>query len=366
MADLSHRASNPASSAIGAGYADEVPHLDSLDGTAELWENHGWCVRASAGDHELLLWIAFYILCGRPEGRFVVSDVRVAQALVLHGPFPPAARAEMTATPFSVTGAHWSEYLPSASLVVETGEGTTRWTMAGRTHESAPPRWRVIGDCGGLEVDLAFEALSPASWFDGFDLINGYEVLASVGGTIVTGDSVALSVTGVAQHEKVHTAHPIQRSDRAGFASLPESRRHMWHFGGDESLAFSMLANQPGEQPDRINGQIVVDGQQLHFDRDAVTFSETSTWHDPRSGVLVPSGWTIDVETDAGALQLEVTAFSSAYYLWDYLRGSTSLLYWFLCDATASWSPASGVGLTRHIPYVAHTNRPFLYWGRHA
>jgi hypothetical protein len=359
--------------AIGANAADERPHLDAGDAGEELWENHGWCVRVASDDgHEFLLWLAFYILRGRPGGRFAVGDVRVAQTVVIHGEFPTMGSESATDapaladTPFSASGVHWSEYLPPDGLGVEQTDDMVTWSMAGGVHESSPPNWRVAGLCGGITVDLEFRAVSPVSWFDGFQLLNGYEVLAATAGTIKTPDGISYQVNGIGQHEKVHTTHPIQRSDHAGFATLPEERRHMWHAGGDSRLAFSMLANQPGEDASRLNGQVVVDGRQLHFMRKDVTFVETSSWADPRSGVTVPGGWDIEVTLPAGTLRLTVTAYARAYYLWDYVRGSTSLLYWFLADAEVIWSGPGTDTIHRRIPYAAHTNRPFLYWGQEA
>ncbi len=78
----------------------------------------------------------------------------------------------------------------------------------------------------------------------------------------------------------------------------------------------------------------------------------------------MPAGWRIAVDHADGLLELDVTAYARAYYLWDYLRGSTSLLYWLLADADARWTPAGGGGVVaERLLYAAHTNRPFLYWG---
>lgn len=351
------------SDGAGACARDELPHLEGLREGAELWENHGFCIRASDGAHEFLLWIAFYILKGAPGGRFTAGDVRVDQAIAVHGEFPAGARSSMHDTPFTAVGVHWSEYRSPGELTcVLDGDGAV-WQLAGRRHEGASPRWRVVGAAGPLTVDLELEALAPVSWFDGFELIEGFEALACVRGTIEAGGH-AFSVEGVAQHEKVHTSVPIQRTDGAGWATLPVADRHVWHVGAGRELAFSVLANQPGERPALANGQLVVAGRRLAFGRGALRVEETAHWCDPRSGVEVPAGWRIEVEHEDGRLELDVDAYARAYYLWDYLRGSTSLLYWLLADARALWTPADGSGaVADRLLYAAHTNRPFLYWG---
>lgn len=350
---------------IGATAADEATHLHLVPADGELWENHGWCVRVRGGGSEFMLWIAFYILRGHPEGRFTVDDVRVAQAVSVHCPSPAAGEQRMQDNPFAVSGVNHSEFLPHSELQVELGGTRSAWALAGRLHENEPPVWRVAGPCGPLEVDLRFDAIAPASWFRDFELIDGYEVLARVTGTIATPEHGPVEVEGVGQHEKVHTAVPIQRRDGAGWLTLEEGERHMWHCGGDQTLAFSMLANQPGERADLCNGQVVIAGRQLHFGRDDVEFREIADWVDPRSGVTIPVGWRIDVRLPEGSLALDVAGYARAYYLWDYLKGSTSLLYWVMADATFAWSPAAAgeESQLRRVPYVAHTNRPFLYWG---
>jgi hypothetical protein len=340
------------------GVADELPHLDAW--TGDLWENHGWCLRLTASDTgtDYLLWVAFYIIRGTPNGRFTVRDVRVAQAVAVEAP----AGAGLTDSPFQVAGVHWSEYGPADALAWESRDGAAVWRMAGREHISAPPVWRVRGPADPYRLDLELDALAPVSRFDGFDLIIGYEALARVTGTIEDAEGVH-PVRGFGQHEKVHTGTAIQRTDRAGFATLPVERRHMWHCFVGERLALTLLVNQPGEQPDRINGHLVVDGTGVRFGRDDLHVEEGDQWLDPRSGVTVPTGWRVSVRTEAGLLELTAAARARAYYLWDYLKGSTSLLYWFLCDAEARWSSSSGdVVAESGVPHVGHTNRPFLYW----
>lgn len=349
--------------AVGVLARDELAHLDGPGETTEHWENNGFCIRVSDGEHEFLLWLAFYILRGTPAGRFAVGDVRVDQAIAVHGAFPASERAAMNDTPFAATGVHWSEYRAPAELRCALEGDAAVWQLGGRRHECAPPRWRIAGSAGRLVVDLELEALAPVSWFSEFELIEGFETLARVEGTIATGGRTYV-VRGVAQHEKVHTAVPIQRRDGAGFATLPVDQRHIWHVGAGRELAFSVLANQPGERAEVANGQLVVRGRQLGFGRDALRVDETALWHDPRSGVTVPAGWRIEVDLADGLLELDVTAYARAYYLWDYLRGSTSLLYWLLADADARWTPAGGGGfVAERLLYAAHTNRPFLYWG---
>jgi hypothetical protein len=344
--------------------AAERAHLEHFGRDSALWENHGWCLRLHGEGREYLLWVAFYIIRAGTSDRFVVQDVRIDQAVVVAADAPAeGAPATMRNNEFTVEGVHWSEYLgPDGLSITEPADAEVRWASARRVHTSGAEGWQVVGAAGDLHLDLRLTPWCAPFDFTGFDLILGFEALARVEGTVTEGGR-SVQVTGFGQHEKVHTAMPIQRSDNAGWNTLSEPLRHVWHVGAGERLAFSRLANQPGEAADKSNCHVVVDGRPIRIGSGRVSSVETGRWTDPQCGVDVATAWSIDVQAADGTFKCEVAGTQRAYYLWDYLRGRTSLLYWELCAGTASWRGADGERIDEPIRYVAHTNRPFLRWG---
>lgn len=350
--------------AFGLKPDTEYTHLDHFRDGSPLWENHGWCLRLHGDGHEYMLWVAFYIIRAGTSERFIVRDVRIDQAIVVAVDGQVGGQDfGMHDNRFSVDGVHWSEYMAPEDLAVTRGDGDVVWATQRRRHVNTAQGWKIEGAAGGLELDLELAPWCEPFAFDGFDLILGSEALAQVRGTI-SHDGRVIYVEGFGQHEKVHTAAPIQRVDKAGWATLSSDLLHMWHVGAGKRVAFSCLANQPGEAADRINGHVVIDSESVRFTRGELDVKETNHWVDPMCGVHVATGWSICASTAAGTLQLDVSGSSRAYYIWDYLRGSTSLLYWQLAAGRATWTPLDGGGvIEEEIRYVAHTNRPFLRWG---
>lgn len=338
----------------------EKSHIGSFDAESDHWENHGWCLRFSGGGREYLLWVAFYIIRSGAETRFVVDDIRVNQAMVVA---VEEDRLNLSDNDFHVSGVHWSEYEPPEALTVGEDSSGVRWQMEGRTHLSGPDGWAILGRAGELELELHLDPVASPFEFEEFELIKGSEAIARVSGSVTRSGETA-HVQGFGQHEKVHTGLPIQRKDRVGFADVADELQHMWHCGLGRRLGISMLANQPGENAERLNGHILVHGHAVRFGRGDVEWSASEFWVDPRSGVRVPTAWALSVTTPEGTLSLTARARGRSYYLWDYLRGSISLLYWFLCDADMVWRPREGDPIHEDaVPYAAHTNRPFAYWG---
>ena len=103
----------------------------------------------------------------------------------------------------------------------------------------------------------------------------------------------------------------------------------MWGLGDATDPMFFLTVE--GEEMTFLPGQAGV----------TVTYTPFDTWHDRRSGLLMPTRWQIVCESPEGRLDLELTATARGYYPWDMKRGY-QLMYWFLCNANGSFTCPDG------------------------
>jgi hypothetical protein len=350
------------SEAYNVTLADEYPYLEPMEAADTLWENTGWLIRGRAADgFDVTLWAALYHLKGAPHvssGSIATKEVCFPQTVLVAGHFAGRERVGMADNQFVAAGTHWTEHLPGGALAVRESDGSVIWQVADREHHAAPPRWRVRGDHSGVSLDLEMEALCPAFWMSELEMLAGFEVPASIRGTVSI-DGRTHRIRGFGQHEKFRLINPNLLFDSRGRGPWKGGLWWQWHCGFNEDLQV-FLYSQPASQ--QAVGRVITERGVEEFDWDEISFEENAYWDDPRSGVAVPCRFTIDFSNHAGArLQLQVRSYARAYYLWDYLHGGYNLLYWNPSIADGVFVDSQGLETRfRDMLYLAHTKRLFL------
>jgi hypothetical protein len=90
---------------------------------------------------------------------------------------------------------------------------------------------------------------------------------------------------------------------------------------------------------------LTVEGRQLEFvpsrDGSRVRYQPLDPWHDPRSGLYLPSRWRIELESAEGRLELDAFGNGRAYYPWEFKRGY-QIMYWHLGHANGTFTWPDG------------------------
>lgn len=79
--------------------------------------------------------------------------------------------------------------------------------------------------------------------------------------------------------------------------------------------------------------------------------TEIGEWLDPRTKQMNPYKWRVQVNTDKGDLDAEVSAYGRAFYTWTRLNGSL-LVHQYLADCVAKFTKTNWTVL--HSKQVAN------------
>lgn len=333
-------------------------YLDYRDRVGDdqlLWENNGWSIRGTAGELEVLVWTSPYLLKGFAGGPFQLDRATVNQSLLV-AIDPAAVPTSLHDNDFIAVGWEPDHFLPWSACQVERQGAAVTWSIDGRRITSAPPRWRITGDHGGVGLDVAITGIADPLWLTdpAEQLVDRqdrwYVANATATGTLTTA-GVSRPLTGHAVHERhIHlgrTYDPV---------TLLRGDGVTWHTGHSDALSYAVLA-----RPSRREhwGQVSVRGEEWRLTAPGQVETEvTETWHDPRTGAVVPSAWRLLLRSDRGTLELRTVARARAFYRWDYLSRGSTLLYWWLCHTDGVLRRSDGsVESLGGIRSEAHVNR---------
>lgn len=337
-----------------ANVYDYRDHRPLALAAGDLWENHGWMVWGSTEEEHVLLWVSPYRLVSRPDGPFAVRDAALSQTLFLTA--PKAEGHVLGDNSFVQRGWSPADHLPADSLRVDIDPSHATWTIGKREFVATPPDWRVVGEHGGVDVDLDLSAVAPAFWFtDRRQRVEEIEErwfvqCASAQGRILAGDR-AINIDGQGCHER--HVHCGRRYDPSRLLS---ARGVTWHSGGRGDIQVLVFTRPSlGLNWSRlILPEGVVDFSEGHI----CSVSEVAFWTDPRSRLSVPSSWDVEITGPAGALSIRARALSRAYYLWPQLSRGATVLYWWLAEADIRYELTDGrSGELKNVTYVVHDNR---------
>jgi hypothetical protein len=321
----------------------------------QLWENNGWSVRGRDAGTDYLLWVSPYVVQGLPSASYRPGRFAVNQTLLITHDVESAN--ELVDNDFLAVGWDPSEYLSWDDLQVTTDDSANRWRLGGRTMTAAPSEWRIEGEHAGVRTELSIAAKSDPMWFT--DPAEGLDVRADrwwIANGEVTGSIESPGRTlDVSRAHGVHERHihcglthdPVKLLAGAGI---------VWFTVTSPELSGYVMA-----RPSRGSSwaQFDVHGRTVEIVDDGIKCTTTRTWQDPATGMVVGQSWVIEVEYEGGVITLEIQAKARAYYMWNFLAGGSTMLYWWLATSNATISERSGVTRLSGIPAEAHLNRTF-------
>ncbi len=322
-----------------------------------LWDNHGWCVVAEQGDEELLIWTSPYVLKNATNGPFLVPAASVLQTTFLRVRYPADQKTSMHDNEFTSVGWDLADFLDGDALRIVEGRTQVTWEVLDRTYGFAPPNWFVRGAHAGLWCDLEFTPAAPAFWYSdpAADLRTEPELwvnqFARVRGEVrVAGRSYRIDGRGWHEH---HT-HLKPAFDPLTMNSGVGVNFHAG-FGADVQVYAHKRSSGRG------HGRAVLGDRVLHFDDPtAIALEPVELWRDPRSWFSVPSRWRVTMRSPEGAVDLRVSAYARAYYLWPYYRDGHAHQYWYLARAEGTVQPAGEAARSvGELKYVVNFNRAF-------
>jgi len=333
--------------------ADQRCHLGEITEEMDLWENHGFLLRAEATDGtDVTLWTSPYIVKRGPRSYYA-SEMDILQTVLVATSYTPAEKQVMHDNDFVAVGWCPADYLPRGTVAADRSDERVLWKILGREYEDAPPHWAARGEHGGVDLDLRFEGYVPSFTVyphDRFadDGIAWYEAYLRANGSIVH-DGRRLDVEGYACHERVIVTRDHEPQKMRGHGL------NWHHLFADRVQSWIMTSPSAGEGL----AYVVVDGTTHKVEGpERVRIEDAGHWVDPRSWMRVPYRWRVVVETDGGVLDLHAGAYARAYYPWTPFRDTVNVLYWMSAEATGTFTRTDGEVVPFAVAkYMAHSNR---------
>jgi hypothetical protein len=338
---------------LAAGEYDD--YRGTVGDERQLWENNGWSVRGRDDSTDYLLWVSPYVIQGLPAQSYKPGRLTVNQTLLItHDADAPP---ELVDNDFIAVGWDPQEYLTWDDLTVGGDDEINTWDLGGRRMTAAPPRWRIDGEHAGVSTELTIEATTPAKWFtdpqEGLDRRSDRWWIANgeVEGRISTA-SLDLDVRAA------HGVH--ERHIHCGLAHDPVTLLAgagiVWFTVTSPELSGYVMA-----RPTRGSywAQFDLGGRTVSLTDSGISCTTTRTWVDPATNMVVGQTWHIVIEHEGGTIALDIQAKARAYYMWNFLSGGSTILYWWLCTAEATIEDAAGRRTLTDLAAEAHLNRSF-------
>jgi hypothetical protein len=326
---------------------DEMPWRPLFAGRQDFYDDTGFTFTAEAGAHDIMIGNFIYTFQGgpgRPRSQWL-GDGIAHNGLIVILPREQRVRG-MFDNPFSRSGMNLPEYHAYDELEVERDARSVIWKLGDIQYTCTPPVWHLGGRQGEAEYDLTFRQLpAPVVWSYGTreDAVRsgmggGYVYLTCDGTLSVAGRRYSIR-NGRGVHERLCFSEkfdPIANVaiDKNGFGSgfaihLLDGDVWVWGLGNyDDPMFF-----------------LTVEGKELQFvpsrDGSKVRYQPLDPWHDPRSGLYLPSRWRIELESAEGRLELDAFGNGRAYYPWEFKRGY-QIMYWHLGHANGTFTWPDG------------------------
>lgn len=339
-------------------YTGQLAQAQSKD--LNLWENHGWGIRSTGeSDGDSLVWVAAYQLRSRPDGPFIRESFSALQSMFAHVEYTRAQKREMRDNDFIAIG--WngmSDLRDPSDLHIDVGESAATWSLDRMRFTARPPEWLVQGRQRDLAYDLRLKAESPAFWLSPREksaLEHGdrwFLVNARAEGSIKHGSS-NIPISGMGWHER-----HVHLNDYYDPAHLLRGTGIIFHNAYSPHLDLHLMC-----RPDRdlFKAKILHEGNEHNFEGSSAISTKTlKRWADPRTNILLPCEWSIDIDDGDSRLELHVQAFARTYYLWNFLTGGVNILYWWIAESNGMFTPPGKRAVAlKDMKHVVHQNQLF-------
>ncbi len=315
--------------------SDQRSHVKGLEGK-EIYTDYGHAVRARADSGEdIFLWSAAYM---HRKGQFVVN-ADLVQTFFIWGTYSPDEKKRMHAGNFINRGQDLQDYFQPGDLKVIEEADKVSWALGGREFIGAPPNWRIKGDHAGVACDITMAAMSPALWqFGRFSDLkgegsSGYEQHCTAEGTIRF-QGRELKIKGYGNQE-----HVLFVGDTPRQVEAMSGKGISWAHGFGPEFQWYIMNGDAGKS---ALSRVLIEGREiLCADAKQTWAEEIAYWHDPLSNMKVPYKWHIWMRTPKGVLDVIMSAYGRAYYVW-VREGGTIVVYWYMADADGAFTFPDG------------------------
>lgn len=310
------------------------PEMDSS-------ENAGFAVFGRSGDFDILFWTCAYMMSDTPHSSWIVPDARIHGTIFMA--IPRSDTPQLGDNAFVRTGLHLPQYLKQCRFDIVEEADTITWFVDERQYVWDPPNWRLKGEHAGVDVDLVAIAAGPATWAAGpFEDImknqgGGYDVPIEVTGTITAGGITYPLEDAHGSHERVGMGQGRDIISECFGAEVVVSDL----FVDDVHILFGQHTGR-----EMSFGKIDIGDQSIPvmplMGQGTMSLTTLEKWHDPRSGLLLPSHWSLEMTAEDGtACELDVRAEGRAY--WHYTtKSGVMVMVWQLSRANGTLTLADG------------------------
>jgi len=294
-------------------------------------ENAGFVVFGRSGDHDVLYWSCAYMMSDAPHTQWIVPGARIHATIFMA--IPRSDTPSLADNAFVRTGLHLPQYREPCTFEIEESADRVTWYVDGRRYIWDPPVWRIEGEHAGVDVDLELRAAGEATWTAGsFEDIavnkgGGYDVPILATGSVTAGGRTYPLTDAYGSHERVGMGQgrDIIAETSGGEVFVADL------FDGDLHVLF-------GEHTGRNMqfGRFDLAGESTSVmpmtGQGTMSVTTLERWHDPRSGLLMPSHWHVVMSASGTTVDIDVRAEGRAY--WHYTTTSgVMVMVWQLSRA---------------------------------
>ncbi len=338
--------------------SDAEIYTSQLPMDRDCSEDAGFIITADAGAHDIYLYACAYVVRSGGKGIWLHPNGRI-NCTIFYAIPKEKCGAGLSDNNFIRTGWHFDQYLLPKQHEVVKSSGAVKWIMGGRTYEWREGEWALTGTHAGVETDLRFRAAAPAEWrwgpFENLKTADsgGYKAAALVDGTI--------KVDG----QTFHLKDGYASCERAVVGQSRDIVKEV--MDGNEVLAFEIRGAECDVQIHRHTGRkmlaasIAMGKEHMHFGDFApgtkVAIETLEHWNDPRSGLVVPGRWKVDMQSESATVSLEVRSSGRSYFHYN-TNGGVMLMMQILGRADITFSPKGGKARVVRDAMVG------LRWGR--
>jgi hypothetical protein len=297
-------------------------------------ENAGFVVFGRSGDQDVLYWSCAYMMSEAPHTSWIVPGAKIHATIFMA--VPHDGEPVLGDNSFVRTGLHLPQYLSDRRFDIDEEDGRVTWHVDDRRYVWDPPNWRLQGEHAGVDVDLVATAAGPATWAAGsFEDIaqnhgGGYDVPIHVNGTITAGGQTYRLDDAHESHERVGMGQGRDIIAECYEAEVLVSDL----FFDDVHILFGQHTGR-----DMAFGRIDIGDESLQvmplMGQGMMSVTTLDRWHDPRSGLLLPSRWSVVMAADGATCELDVRATGRAY--WHYTtKSGVMVMVWQLSRANGT------------------------------
>lgn len=323
-----------------------------------VWDNNGWALRAWNEERDTLVWVSPYLIRSPTTGPFTVRDACTWQTMIVDVPAPRSVDAEMVDNDFESEGWFSGDLRSGSDLkIVTRNRGRVVWSIGSSAISCAPPKWVVNARTRSTRVHADIETTYPSRKIDSSSDVGAgrywHTVMGDAELRLAAKRGGETLLKGYAFHERhTHAASAFNPSD------IQRGEGIWWFTAGHPSLRMFILMRP---SMSIANAWVISEvGSEVIQGTKHVRVEQTRQWYDPRSKLLVPTGWKLTIETDDSSVTAWIWAQARAYYVWSYLRNAYHLLYWWLANGKLTYRSRSGQSKELVTRNIVHSNRVFL------